>query len=103
MTTPKSYFSQYYICFQDYLCRGTGIPSKLITDANTRYFVSAKEFEQFSKRWNFEHSTSSPRYPRGNVHAEKAVQAVKCVYEKSSDILLGVLALKTTPIVDPEC
>ena len=78
----------------------TGIPSKLITD-NARYFVS-EEFEQFSKRWNFEHSTSSPRYPRGNAHAEKAVQAVKSVYEKSSDILLGMLALKTTPIVDPE-
>ena len=78
----------------------TGIPSKLITD-NTRYFVS-EEFEQFSKGWNFKHSTSSPRYPRGNAHAEKAVQAVKSVYEKSSDILLGMLALKTTPIVDPE-
>ena len=36
------------------------------------------------------------------MHAEKAVQAVKSVYEKSSDILLGMLALKTTPIVDPE-
>ena len=78
----------------------TGIPSKLITD-NTRYFVS-EESEQFSKRWNFKHSTSSPRYPRGNAHAEKAVQAVKSVYEKSSDKLLGMLALKTTPIVDPE-
>ena len=78
----------------------TGTPSKLITD-NARYFVS-EEFEQFSKRWNFEHSTSSPRYPRGNAHAEKAVQAVKSVYEKSSDILLGMLALKTTPIVDLE-
>ena len=78
----------------------TGIPSKLITD-NARYFVS-EEFEQFSKRWNFEHSTSSPRYPRGNAHAEKAVQAVKSVYKKSNDILLGMLVLKTTPIVDPE-
>ena len=51
----------------------TGIPSKLITDN-----------------------------ARGNVHAEKTVQVVKSVYEKSSDILLGMLALKTTPIVDPE-
>ena len=82
------------------ICADTGIPSKLVTD-NARYFVS-EEFEQFSKRWNFKHSTSSPRYPRGNAHAEKAVQAVKSVYEKSSDILLGMLALKTTPFVDPE-
>ena len=36
------------------------------------------------------------------MHAEKAVQAVKSVYEKSSNILLGMLALKTTSIVDPE-
>ena len=78
----------------------TGIPTKLIAD-NARYFVS-EEFDQFSKRWNFEHSTSSPRYPRGNAHAEKAVQAVKSVYEKSSDILIGMLALKTATIVDPE-
>ena len=47
-------------------------------------------------------TTSSPRYPRGNVHTEKALKAVKSVYEKSSDILLGMLALKKTPIVDPE-
>ena len=60
----------------------TGIPNKLITD-NARYFVSE---EQFGKRWNFEHSTSPSRYPRGNAHAEKAVQAVKSVYVKSSDI-----------------
>ena len=36
------------------------------------------------------------------MYVEKIVKVVKLVYEKSSDILLGMLALKTTPIVDPE-
>ena len=61
------------------------------------------EFEQFSKRWNLSNSAKDgilntlhhhPDTLRGNVHAEKAVQAVKFVYEKSSDILLVVLPLE---------
>ena len=51
--TSASIFLAFKTIFAD-----TGIPSKLITD-NARYFVS-EEFEQFSKLWNFRHSTSSP-------------------------------------------
>ena len=40
---------------------GSGIPLTLVTD---------KEFSDFVKSWNFNHITSSPRYPKGNAHVE---------------------------------
>ena len=43
----------------------------LVTD-NALCFTS-EEFAEFTQDWNFTHITSSPRYPKGNTHAEKAV------------------------------
>ena len=56
-----------------------GSPDKLITD-NACYFVS-EEFENFTMDWSIQHITSSPRFPHGNAHAEKAVGIVKQLYE----------------------
>ena len=72
----------------------TGIPLTLITD-NALCFTS-EEFSEFAKDWNFTHITSSPRYPRGNTHAEKAVGMVKQIYNCCEDPLFGMLILKTT-------
>ena len=44
--------------------------------------------------------TSSPRFPHGNAHAEKAVHVVKQIYEKADDIKLALLLLKMTPIAN---
>ena len=46
----------------------TGIPLTLVTD-NALCFTS-EEFSDFAKSWNFNHITSSSRYPKGNAHAE---------------------------------
>ena len=73
-----------------------GVPNKLITD-NARYFTS-EEFSEFMMKWNIIHVMSSPRYPQGDSHAEKAIQIVKSIYEKCHDIKMGLLLLKTMPI-----
>ena len=70
---------------------------RLITD-NVRYFVS-DEFTELMTKWNIVHVMSSPQYPQGDLHVEKAVQSVKNIYEKYHDIKMGLLLLKTTPMV----
>ena len=73
-----------------------GAPDKIISD-NVRYFVS-QEFEDFTMQWAIQHITSSPCFPHGNAHGEKAVHVVKQIYEKAKDVKLALLLLKTTPI-----
>ena len=62
---------------------------------NTLCFTS-EEFKEFAKSWLFTHITLSPRYPKGNAHAEKAVGMVKQIYNWCEDPLLGMLVLKTS-------
>ena len=76
----------------------TGVPITLVTD-NALCFTS-EEFSDFAKSWNFTHVTSSPRYPKGNAHAEKAVGMVKQIYNCCEDPLFGMLVLKTVPLLD---
>ena len=75
-----------------------GSPDKLITD-NAHYFVS-EEFTKFTMDWAIQHVTSSPRFLHGNAHAEKAVGIIKQIYERCQDVKLGLLLLKTTPIIN---
>ena len=75
-----------------------GSPEILITDSG-RSFISG-DFKQFAMEWSFAHKTSSPRYPKGNAHAERAVGIVKEVYtECGDDFLLGLLVHRTTPLL----
>ena len=76
----------------------TGTPLTLVTD-NALCFTS-EEFSDFAKSWNFNHTTSSPRYPKGNAHAEWAVGMVKQIYNRCEDPLFGMLILKTVPLLD---
>ena len=57
-----------------------GAPDKLVSD-NTSYFV-LEEFEDFMMKWAILHITSSPHFPHGNAHAEKAGHVVKQIYLK---------------------
>ena len=50
-------------------------PDKLVSD-NGKYFMS-DEFTEFTMQWSIQHVTSSPRFPHGNAHAEKAVGIIK--------------------------
>ena len=78
------------------ICCDVTAPDKLLSD-NVRYFVS-DEFKDFIAKWNIVHVTSSPRYPQGNSHIEKAIQSVKAIYEKCHNVKKGLL-MKTTPVV----
>ena len=91
--TTTSVITAFKTIFSD-----TGIPMTLVTD-NALCFTS-EEFENFAKSWNFTHITSSPRYPKGNTHAEKAVGIVKQIYNRCEDPLYGMLILKTVPLLD---
>ena len=62
----------------------------------------SEEFEDFMMKWAILHITSSPCFPHGNAHAEKAVHVVKQIYLKASDVKLALLMLKTTPIANNE-
>lgn len=76
-----------------------GVPERLMTD-NGRQFVS-REFQQFSRDWNFVHTTSSPMYPKSNGLAENAVKQAKQLLERckrdGTDLMLGLLNLRNTP------
>ena len=77
-----------------------GIPQELISD-NGPQFIS-KKFENFSKTWEFDHDTSSPKFASSNGQVERAVQTVKSVLRKAVDSkrdpYLALLEYRNTPI-----
>ena len=86
----KAHFSRY------------GIPDQVISD-NAKQYVST-EFENFSKKWKFEHITSSPKYPQSNGKAESAVKIAKNLMckakEAKKDPYLAILDYRNTPTQD---
>ncbi|KAK9717576.1 Integrase core domain [Popillia japonica] len=75
-----------------------GVPHTLVSD-NMPY--SSYEFKKFAKEWNFNICTSSPRYPKSNGLAERAVGICKGMLRKCDeagvDIELALLEYRTTP------
>lgn len=75
-----------------------GIANTLIADNNP---FNSFEFKTFSQQWNFQISTSSPRYAKSNGAAEKAVQTGKNMIKKcidsGSDLYMGLLEYRNTP------
>ncbi|GBN14462.1 hypothetical protein AVEN_170068-1 [Araneus ventricosus] len=69
-------------------------------DDNGQQFRSA-ESAKFAKKWQFNNSTSSPYYSKGNGKAESAVKIVKNTIKKSikdkDDIWLSILNWRNTP------
>ncbi|KAL0173103.1 hypothetical protein M9458_033414, partial [Cirrhinus mrigala] len=77
-----------------------GIPERVISDNGPCY--SADEFHRFAAEWDFEHCTTSPRYPQSNGLAEKTVQTAKRILAKAraddKDYYLGLLEYRNTPV-----
>ena len=77
-----------------------GIPETIRSDNGPQF--ASHQFTKFTKEWNFDHTTSSPRNPRSNGQAEAAVKITKglLTHAKFSgqDPYLALLAYKSTPI-----
>lgn len=76
-----------------------GIPQRVCSDNGTN-FVN-KQFEEFSRKWGFEHDTSSPHHQRGNGKAESGVQIAKDLIRKAEesneDLWFSLLHLRNSP------
>jgi transposase InsO family protein len=76
-----------------------GIPERVVSDNGPQY--SSSEFQDFAAKYEFEHVTSSPRYPQSNGKAESAVKTAKRLMEKAldakSDPYLAILEHRNTP------
>ncbi|XP_062588755.1 uncharacterized protein K02A2.6-like [Saccostrea cucullata] len=62
---------------------------------------NSRKFQDFAEKYEFEHRTSSPRYPQSNGKAENAVKIAKalmrkCVLDKK-DPFLALLDWRNTP------
>ena len=79
-----------------------GIPQRIVTD-NGPQFVSA-EYRKFTRDWDIDHVTSSPRHSQSNGKAESAVKIVKSLIQKAHmdkrDVHLTILDWRNTPNAD---
>ena len=60
-----------------------GIPDELVSDSDHQYVSSA--FKDFSRSYDFVHTTPSPHYPQSNGEAERAVQTIESLLKKAQD------------------
>ena len=58
-----------------------GVPERLISDNGPHF--SSQQFKEFAKGWDFEHITSSLKYPQSNGMAEQCIQTVKAAMKKA--------------------
>ena len=76
-----------------------GIPDVVVSDNGPQF--ADQEFQRFSKTWQFQLNTTSPRYPKSNGKAENAVRAGKQLLKKAkkdeADVYLALLAYRNTP------
>ena len=77
-----------------------GIPETIRSDNGPQF--GSYQFAEFTKEWNIDHATSSPRNPRSNGQAEAAVKVAKCLLTCAKylgqDPFLALLAYRSTPI-----
>ena len=73
-----------------------GIPLIFFSDNGPQFFCA--EFRTFAQDWEFQHETSSPRYPRSNGQIERMIQTVKRFMYKSDEPHLALLEYRSTPI-----
>ena len=77
-----------------------GIPETIRSDNGPQF--ASHQFAEFTKEWNFGHTTSSPRNPRSNGQAEAAIKVatglITCAKYSEQDLYLALLTYRSTPI-----
>ena len=73
-----------------------GLPEVVRSDNGPQF--SSHDFLRFADTYNFNHMTSSPFYPQSNGQAERTVQIVKGVIQKSTDPFMALLSYRSTPM-----
>lgn len=73
-----------------------GIPDTLVSDNGPQYV--SEVFKDFATAYQFQHVTSSPRYPQATGEAERAVGTVKSLWKKGTDQSEALLAYRATPL-----
>ena len=76
-----------------------GLPERITTDNGPQFDCS--EFQKFAVEYQFEHITTSPRYPQSNGKAENSVKTAKSILRKAADAgqdpHLSLLDFRNTP------
>ncbi|XP_046573846.1 uncharacterized protein K02A2.6-like [Haliotis rubra] len=76
-----------------------GLPNQIVSDNGPPF--NSEAFHTFATEYEFDHITSSPRYPQSNGKVESAVKIVKRLMSKSqhaqSDHFLALLDLRNVP------
>jgi len=88
--------SEEVICHLKSIFARHGILQQVFSDNRPQY--SSTEFSNFSKKYQFVHTTSSPTFRQSNGEAERAVCTIKNLLSKSEDPYAALLAYKSTPI-----
>ena len=79
-------------------CAQFGRPDVIISDNGPQY--TGEAFKRFTREWNINHTTSSPRYPQSNGFIERQVKYLKPLIRKAmkckEDIQLALLNVRAT-------
>ncbi len=73
-----------------------GIPEIVRSDNGPQY--ASLEFAEFSSSYDFQHITSSPKYPQSNGEAERMVQTIKRMLKKPQEMYMALLSYRSTPL-----
>jgi len=71
-----------------------GVAEVLRSDSGPQF--ASREFQEFAKRYGFQHNTSSPHYPQSNGQVERMVRTIKGMLKKTKDLQTVLLSYRST-------